>query len=131
MEHRTGPAGRHALRVLLVEDSADDVELCWRIPKKSFPGVRCDVVRSAADFSRHIGASYYDVVLADYTLGTWTGLAAFNLMRKAGRSIPFILVTGVLGDRKATQCIKAGITDYVLKDYLERLPVAISCAFES
>lgn len=124
------PPGTCTLRVLLVEDNPDDVALCLRLLRKNYPDARCDVVQTAQEFSQQIRTTYYDVILADYALGPWTGVDAFNLMRKAGRDIPFILVTGALGDAKAIECVKSGITDYVLKDYPERLALAVSRALE-
>jgi PAS domain S-box-containing protein len=118
------------LRVLLVEDNADDAELCQRLLRKTYPEIRCDVVQTQQEFSRQLRSSYYDIILADYSLGPWTGVDAFNLMRKATRDIPFILVTGALNDSRAIECVKSGITDYILKDNPERLPFAISRALE-
>lgn len=70
------------------------------------------------------------MILSDYALGPWNGVEAFNLMRKAERNTPFILVTGTLDDARAIECVQSGITDYVLKDHPERLPFAISRALE-
>ena len=53
--------------------------------------------RRREEFSRQIRSTYYDVILSDYALGPWTGVDAFNLMQKAGRDVPFILVTGSFG----------------------------------
>ena len=55
---------------------------------------------------------------------------AFETMKAEGLSIPFILVTGSLGDERAVECLKEGVADYVLKDRLARLPVAIRLALE-
>jgi PAS domain S-box-containing protein len=122
--------GKYSLRVLLVEDNADDAELCQRLLRKTYPAIRCEVVQTQQEFSRQLRNSYYDIILADYSLGQWTGVDAFNLMRKAARDIPFILVTGALNDSRAIECVKSGITDYILKDNPERLPFAISRALE-
>jgi PAS domain S-box-containing protein len=121
---------RSGLRILLVEDCRSDIDLCVHLLRKTYPESRCDVVESPAEFSRLIRTTYYDIILADYNLPSWTGVAAFNLMRKSGRSFPFILVTGVLTDSKAAECIKSGITDYILKGHLERLPVTIARTLE-
>ena len=126
----TNPAPKFSLSVLLVEDNPDDVNLCLRALRKTYPDSRCDTVSSAVEFVHQIRRVYYDVVLADYALGPWTGLDAFHLMRTLGRDIPFILVTGALGDERAIDCVKSGITDYVLKGHWERLSIAISRALE-
>jgi PAS domain S-box-containing protein len=72
----------------------------------------------------------FDVVLSDYRMPGWTGVDALTEIVKLGQDIPLILVTGTLGDGKAVECIKLGITDYVLKDQLARLPMAILRAHE-
>src|SRR5258708_27456394 len=72
----------------------------------------------------------YDLILAEYRLPDWTGLDALRWVRSSGVDIPFILVTGTLGDDLAVQCIKEGATDYVLKDKLDRLPRACRRALE-
>jgi PAS domain S-box-containing protein len=130
VENSANRVKQRPLRMLLVEDNPDDVELCLRLMRKTYPDVHCDVVQRPLEFARRIRTARYDVILSDYALGPWTGLDAFNLMRKAGRDVPFILLTGALGDERAIECITSGITDYVLKDHPERLAVAISRALE-
>lgn len=120
----------YSLRVLLVEDNADDAVLCERLLKKTYPQLRCEIVNTREEFSRRIRSTYYDVVLSDYALGSWNGVDAFGIMRESGRNAPFILITGALDDAKAVECVKNGITDYILKDHPERLPIAISRALE-
>lgn len=128
--HNTNSAIKCSLRVLLVEDNPDDAALSQRLLRKTYPDLRCEIVQTPQEFSRRIRSTYYDVVLSDYALGPWTGIEAFNLMRKAGRDTPFILVTGALDDARAVECVKSGVTDYILKDRPERLPIAISRALE-
>ena len=121
---------KYSLRVLLVEDNADDAALCQRLLRKTYSEACCEVVQTPQEFSRQLRSTYYDVILSDYALGSWTGVDAFRIMRDVGRNIPFILVTGVLGDEQAIECVQSGITDYILKDRPERLPIAISRALE-
>jgi PAS domain S-box-containing protein len=118
------------LSVLLVEDNSDDAALCLRVLKKAHSEIRCDVVKTREEFVNHLRDGTYDIVLADYALGPWTGMEALNILRKSGLDIPFILVTGALGEEKAVACITSGVADYVLKDRMERLPVAIFRAVE-
>jgi PAS domain S-box-containing protein len=87
-------------------------------------------IKSADDFKLEIGTKQYDVVLGDYRMPDWTGLEAVRWLRASGYSIPFILVTGTLGDELAVECIKEGANDYVLKDKMERLPFALLRAVE-
>ncbi len=123
-------ASTSPLRVLLIEDSPDDAELCLRVLRRAQPDIRADVVRTKEECADRIRTATYDVILADYYLGTWTGMDALSLFREEVRDVPFILVTGALGDQTAVECIKQGAADYILKDRLERLPIAIHRAIE-
>lgn len=118
------------LRILLLEDNPDDERLCARVLQKFHPNLHLEVVRTLDDFVAQLRGASYNVVLSDYALGGWTGLDAFDVLRKENPDIPFILVTGALGEEKAVECVKNGMTDYILKDRLERLPIAISRAVE-
>ena len=119
---------KRPLRILFVEDNPADVELCMRELRKAKLDVRADIVESENEYLQKLAAESYDIVLADYRLGGWTGVDAFKLLKEQGTHIPFVLVTGVLGDDIAVDCIKQGVSDYVLKDRLARLPLAISRA---
>ena len=77
-----------------------------------------------------LAAKSYDIVLSDYNLPQWTGMDVLKLLQQAKLDIPFILVTGTLGEEAAVECIKMGVTDYVLKDRLARLPVAVQRALD-
>jgi PAS domain S-box-containing protein len=121
-------APRYPVNILFVEDNPDDLELSLRVLNRAELAIRYDAVKTPEEFVRQIRVCYYDVVLADYNLDSWTGLDALDLMWKEGHDIPFILVTGALGDQMAIDCLKSGVTDYVLKDHLDRLPIAITRA---
>jgi PAS domain S-box-containing protein len=88
------------------------------------------IIATRAEFLEQLGRFPFDIVLADYRLPGWTGMDAFSAMRQAGRDVPFILVTGILGEQIAVECIKQGVTDYVLKDHLTRLPLVVARALE-
>ncbi len=120
----------HPLRVLIVEHSQPDAELVLQEIKKAGFKVRADLVDSPEDFVQRVRQHNYDVILADYRLPKWTGMDALALLHQEGKVVPFILVTGTLGEDMAVECIKQGITDYVLKDRVARLPVAIRRALE-
>jgi two-component system cell cycle sensor histidine kinase/response regulator CckA len=118
------------LRVLLVEDNPADIELCLRELKMAGYEVHADVVAAPEEFSQRLCGNDYDIVLADYRLPRWTGLEALEQLRQLGKDTPFLLVTGALGEEVAVECIKQGVTDYVLKDRLARLGVAVQRALE-
>jgi PAS domain S-box-containing protein len=123
-------APQFPLNVLLVEDNPDDAELCLRLLKKAQFDIQANVVRTEEEFAARLRTANYDVILADYNLGSWTGMDALELLHKEQLKIPFILVTGALGDEAAVECVKNGAADYILKDRMERLPVAIHRAME-
>ena len=118
------------LRLLQVEHEADDIELCLRELKKSGLQFEVDTVATREIYVQKLIEKPFDVVIADYRLPGWTGLDALTEIKQRGLNIPLILVTGTLGDRLAVECIKEGITDYVLKDQLARLPAALIRARE-
>ncbi len=118
------------LRVLMVEHNVADVELCLRELKMAGYEVQADVVAALEEFSERLSGNDYDVILADYRLPHWTGLEALAQLRQLGKDIPFLLVTGTLGEEVAVECIKQGVTDYILKDRLARLAVAVQRALE-
>ncbi len=123
-------AERHPLRILVVEHDQADVELCLLELKRAGIKVRADVVATPEEFSERLGRNTYDIILADYRLPNWTGLDALALLRQLAKDMPFLLVTGTLGEEAAVECIKQGVSDYILKDRLTRLPVAVNRALE-
>jgi PAS domain S-box-containing protein len=113
------------LRVLIVEDSPDDVTLLVRILRKggfepSFERVETeDAMRSA------LLEKQWDLVLADYRMPNFDGLRALAVLKESGLDIPFILVSGAIGEDIAVEAMKAGASDYVMKGNLQRLIPAI------
>ena len=124
-ESRSAP-----LRVLFFEDDAEDVELSIRALKASEFEVTSEVVDTPEDFLERLRSRRWDVILSDFRMPRATGMDIFELVKKEGLNIPFILVTGSLGDEKAVECLKEGVSDYVIKDRLARLPAAVRRALE-
>jgi signal transduction histidine kinase len=118
------------LRVLMVEDSAGDVELALLALRSDGFDVSGDVAQSAEEFTARIRTATYDVVIADYNLPKWRGMEAVDILRRENLEVPLIVVTGYLGEEKAVECIKQGATDCVLKDRLARLPSSVRRALE-
>jgi PAS domain S-box-containing protein len=118
------------MRVLMVENDVVDAELCLKELERSGFAVRADVVQTAEEFAARLGQESYDIVLADYRLPKWTGLEALATLKRLNADIPLILVTGTMGEEMAADCIKNGAADYVLKDRLARLPVAVRAALQ-
>jgi|HubBroStandDraft_6_1064221.scaffolds.fasta_scaffold00376_13 two-component system cell cycle sensor histidine kinase/response regulator CckA len=113
------------IRILMLEDSSRDAELCFRELSKAGFKLQTDVVDSQEAFAAKIRSQIYDVVLSDYGIPGWSGIEAFQLLKRSGKDVPFILVTGSLGEEAAVDLIKDGVDDYILKDRLARLPSAI------
>jgi signal transduction histidine kinase len=123
--HETG-----TMHFLLVEDNPLDVELVQRELRKAGFDFTSSVVQCPEDFSREIHSRRPDVVLTDYNLPQWRGMEALEILKREQMEVPLILVTGALGETTAVECIKSGITDYVLKGALARLPIAIRRALQ-
>jgi PAS domain S-box-containing protein len=126
---RAGTPSRR-LRVLMIEDDGADVDLALRELKKAGFDVQAEVIQTPDEFDRAVAKASYDAVLSDYRLPGWTGLDAAIRLRRQKFYIPFILVTGILGEEAAVDCIKQGVSDYVLKDHISRLPLALERALQ-
>lgn len=115
------------LRLLILEDNPFDAELAiHEIRRAGFDPVwRC--VETEADFLAALTPDL-DLVLSDYNLPQFDGLRAFDLMIEQGFDIPFILVSGAIGEERAVEAMKKGVIDYLLKDRLARLGPAITNA---
>jgi CheY-like chemotaxis protein len=113
------------IRVLMLEDRAEDARLCLLTLERAGYRVHADVVATCDDFAHHIDKNDYDVVLADYQLPNWTGVKALEVLQERGKEIPFILVSGHVSEETALELITKGADDYVLKDRITRLPLAV------
>lgn len=116
------------LRVLFIEDNPRDVMLLSRNLEQAGFELHADIVTTSEEFIGAVRSSSYDVILADYRLPSWSGMAALEALQNEGKETPFILVTGTIGEEIAVDCIKKGAADYILKDRLGRLPFAIQRA---
>ncbi|HWZ96272.1 MAG TPA: response regulator [Candidatus Dormibacteraeota bacterium] len=114
-----------SLRALILEDERHDAELILYELRRNGFVIEPRTARNREEFLSALHEGTFDVILSDYRLPDWTGLDAFAFVRDSGRDIPFLLITGTLGEEAAVECIKQGISDYVLKNHLERLPVAL------
>jgi two-component system, cell cycle sensor histidine kinase and response regulator CckA len=124
----SGPA--KPLSVLVVDDDADDLELCLRSLRKSGILFQAETVSTKREFTQKLRAQPVDVVLSDYSMKGWNGMEALAILKEIRPEVPMILLTGTLGDEIAVECIKSGVSDYVLKNQLARLPVALRRAQE-
>ncbi len=119
------PAAAAPVRLLIAEDDSNDLELCLRHLRRSGLHFQATSVSSREEFAQKLRDAPVDVVLSDYSMKGWTGMDALAMIRESCPGVPLILMSGTLGDERAVECIKLGVTDYVLKDQLARLPAAI------
>ena len=118
----------HPLRVLLVEDVAVDAELSLRELKRSrIPCQGCRV-ETEPDFRRELVDFKPEVILSDFSMPQFNGMAALAIAHAEYPDIPFIFVSGTLGEEYAIRALKSGAADYVLKDNLMRLPPTVERA---
>jgi len=120
----------HVLRVLHLEDSAMDHELMLAHLRRGGIEVRSLRVDSEAAFLAALQQDW-DVVLSDFNLPGFSGLVALDLLRASGREIPFILVSGEIGEDTAVEAMRNGASDYLLKNNLARLVPAVLHAVEA
>jgi DNA-binding NtrC family response regulator len=121
-----------AIRILLVEDDADDVEL-MRI-RFAEAGLRVELerVESRPTFRAALARGAVDLVIADYSLPRFDGMAVLELVAELRPDLPVVLISGVLEEDLAIETLKLGATDYVLKQRLDRLvPVVLRALSES
>lgn len=116
------------LRFVLLEDDPNDAELIQLELARNGVAVEWRHVVSEPDFRDALATSNPDLVLADYTLPGFDGLAALRIALERAADVPFIFVSGSLGEERAIEALKSGATDYVLKDSLQRLPAVVKRA---
>ena len=115
--------------LLLVEDNPQDAELILETLRGAGFDPHCRQVDTREDYLRELNASP-DLILSDFSLPKFDGKAALELLKASGMEIPFIIVSGCIGEEMAVECMKAGAADYLLKDRLGRLPHAVSQALD-
>ena len=118
------------LRVLILEDNPRDAKLMASVLEGGGGRVQFEVTDSQEVFRESLEKAEYDVILADFNLRHWTAVDALDILKRSGKDIPLIVVTGSLGDEAAVECIKRGAADFVLKDRPARLPFTVQRALE-
>jgi len=117
--------GAQELRLLFVEDSDDDRELLVRELARNGYRLDWEQVQTAAEMHRALAAREWDVVIADYSLPEFNAPAALRLLQGAGVDIPFIIVSGTVGEEAVVAALKAGAHDFIMKGRFSRLVPAI------
>ncbi len=122
------PGAKRRLRVLHLEDSTDDHDLAAVHLHRA--GLAPDLLRVDTEvaFSAALAAGPWDVVLSDFNLPGFTGLQAQQILKDSGLQVPFILVSGEIGEDTAVAAMRNGASDYLLKNNLARLAPAVEHA---
>ncbi len=113
------------LRLLLVEDSETDAKLLLLALGRTGFAVDHLRVDDAAAMSAALSKGPFDLVISDWSMPRFSALAALELARVGAPGVPFIIVSGTIGEERAIQAMRGGATDFVLKGNLERLPLSI------
>ncbi len=121
-------AGLERCRILHLEDSSIDAALVRAHLPEGELGCEITLAAGGAEYRAALRAGGFDIILADYQLPDFDGLAALELARDLAPEVPFIFVSGTLGEEAAVEAMRRGAADYVLKQRLARLPVAVSRA---
>ena len=132
MAHKKSLPGTTAesLRILLLEKSPQDAEAILEELRNAGLAIECTVVADRSGFEEALGSDEFAAVLAVDSLPGWNGIEALHFLRDSGKDTPFLLLTGSLGKEGAAEFIRQGFNDYVWKDRLTRLPVALKRALE-
>ncbi len=127
LQNRFTPV-KSTLRILNLEDNANDAELNEAMLSARWP--QCELLRveNRADFVSALEQEDVDLILSDYTMPGFNGLEALTIARERKPEIPFLFVSGTIGEDAAIEAMKNGATDYVLKHRLMRLIPAVDRA---
>ncbi|MCA1758110.1 MAG: PAS domain S-box protein [Bacteroidales bacterium] len=118
-------SGNEELKILYLEDIEEDAVLVKRQLKQEGLSFKFDHVSAEHEFRDKLNSEKYDVILSDYNLPGFSGIAALLISRKICPDVPFICISGTIGEEMAVELIHMGASDYILKDNLSKLHVAI------
>ncbi|MGH2521509.1 MAG: response regulator, partial [Anaerolineales bacterium] len=118
------------MRFLIVDDNPHDRELIrWQL-QQAFPDSEFVEVSQRAEFEAVLAEGGFDLALTDYQLNWTDGLRVLRALRERFPQLPVVMVTGTGSEEVAAEGMKLGLSDYVLKGYLRRLPVAVQESLE-
>lgn len=113
------------LRVLIVEDSEDDAALLERELRRGGYKLVSKRVETARAMSAELKRNDYDVIISDYVMPKFSGIEALKAWKDSGLDLPFIVISGKIGEETAVEAMKAGAHDYIMKENLARLVPAV------
>ena len=114
------------MSVLIVEDSADDADLMLAELRQAGLDVLQERVENTDAMRAALAKQPWDIILSDFRLPRFNASQALQLLQETGVDIPFIVVSGAIGEVTAVELMRAGAHDYVMKDNLTRLPAAVT-----
>jgi DNA-binding NtrC family response regulator len=124
----TRPAGGKPLRVLVIEDSGPDAELIIAELVRGRYDIMWERVQTADAMQAALQRATWDVILSDYNMPTFSAPAALEVLHSIGQDIPFLIISGTIGEETAVTALKAGAHDFFVKGRLSRLVPAIERA---
>ena len=128
LDTSSSPRELRSLSVLLVEDMELDAQLVIQTLRRGDYEPKFEVVQTEKEMLTALQKGGWDVILSDWALPDFSGIEALRLHKNSGLKIPFIIVSGRIGEESAVEAMRAGADDYILKDHLERLVPAIKRA---
>ena len=114
-----------SLRILIVEDSEEDTELLLNELRRAAYDPAFERVDTPAAMSAALDQQNWDLIVADFSMPQFNALAALELLNKKGLDLPFIIVSGTIGEELAVTAMKNGARDYIMKGNLRRLVPAV------
>jgi PAS domain S-box-containing protein len=122
----TGPlSSRHLLRILHLEDNLQDRALVLEALRAAEFACEFRWADNRLEYETALGEQDYDLIISDFTLPSYDGAQALAAARKVLPRVPFIFLSGTIGEERAVESMKSGATDYVLKHRMERLVPAV------
>src|SRR5512133_714709 len=119
-----------SLRVLMVDDSDDDIQLIIRELKKGGYNPVYERVETADAMKKNIEEKQLDIILCDYEMPKFNAPSAIAVLKETNIDIPIIIVSGTIGEDVAIECMRLGAQDYIMKGNLSRLGPAIARELE-
>jgi two-component system sensor histidine kinase UhpB len=121
---------QNEIRILILEHDEDDIALIEYELKKGGISYKAKIVETREDYGKALDEFNPDIILSDYSLPSFDGIHAFAMRQEKAPEIPFIFVSGAIGEENSVELIKSGVTDYVLKDKLYSLTLKLNRALK-
>ena len=117
------------MKILHLEDNAQDAELTLDFLQAEWPDIEVTWVVDRPAFVAALQAGGYDMILSDFQLPGFNGVDALHIAQEYSPELPLIFLSGTIGEERAVEAVRAGAADYVIKDRIRRLPIAMRRVF--